>query len=91
MVKNAGAGRNHKEEKMKKLLVALALGVGSAQAMPTYVANPPVPAQHVHVHYDHFDRNTYILGGIMLGLTVGVVVWALTDRYVDPTHYSVQF
>ena len=76
---------------MKKLLVALTIGIGSAQAMPYYHANPPVPTQHVHVHYNHFDRNTYIMGGVMLGLTIGVVIWALTDRYVDPTHYSVQF
>lgn len=76
---------------MKKLLVLLALGIGSAHAMPTYQANPPVPTQHVHIHYNHFDRNTYIMGGVMLGLTIGVVIWALTDRYVDPTHYSVQF
>ena len=76
---------------MKKLLVLLAIGIGSAHAMPAYQVTPPVPARHVHVHYDHFDRNTYLMGGIMLGLTVGIVIWALTDRYVDPTHYSVQF
>lgn len=76
---------------MKKLLVLLTLCAGSAYAVPAYQVNPPVPTQHVHLHYDHFDRNTYIIGGVMLGLTIGVVVWALTDRYVDPTHYTVQF
>ena len=76
---------------MKKLLVALALGVGSAQAMPTLHATAPVPTQHVHMHYNHFDRNTYILGGAMIGVTAVMLIWVLTDRYVDPTHYSVQF
>lgn len=78
---------------MKKLIagITLATVIGRANAMPTYHITPPVPSQHIHVHYDHFDRNTYLLGGVIIGLTVGVVVWALTDRYVDPTHYSVQF
>lgn len=78
---------------MKKFIAGLVLSatIGTANAIPALHTTAPVPTQHVHVHYDHFDRNTYLMGGIMLGLTVGVVIWALTDRYVDPTHYSVQF
>lgn len=76
---------------MKKLLVLLALGIGSAHAMPTYQITPPVPTQHVHVHYDHFDRNTYIMGGAIIGIAAVMVVWAITDYYYDPTRFSVQF
>lgn len=82
-----------KEQKMKKLLTAgiLASVIGTAAAMPTFHATAPVPTQHVHVHYDHFDRNTYIMGGAIIGIAAVMVVWAITDRYIDPTHYSVQF
>lgn len=78
---------------MKKIICSLVISgfFGVADAMPSYHVNPPVPSQHIHVHYDHFDRNTYIMGGVMLGLTIGVVIWALTDRYVDPTRFSVEF
>ena len=78
---------------MKKLLTAgvLASVIGAAQAMPTYQMTPPVPSQHVHVHYDHFDRNTYVLGGAIIGIAAIMVVWAITDHYYDPTRFSVQF
>lgn len=78
---------------MKKVLLGLALAttIGTANAIPTLHTTAPVPTQHVHVHYDHFDRNTYIMGGAIIGIAAVMVVWAITDRYVDPTHYSVQF
>ena len=78
---------------MKKLLFGLTLAtvIGTANAIPAYQVQPPVPTQHVHVHYNHFDRNTYILGGAMIGVTAVMLIWVLTDRYIDPTHYSVQF
>ena len=78
---------------MKKTLLGLMLScfVGVASAMPSYQVTPPVPTQHVHVHYNHFDRNSYIIGGAMIGVTAVMLIWVLTDRYVDPTHYSVQF
>lgn len=77
---------------MKTLLAALlSFTIGTAYAIPSYHATPPVPSQHVHVHYSHFDRNTYVLGGAMLGITAVMLIWVLTDRYVDPTHYSVRF
>lgn len=78
---------------MKKALFGLALAttIGTANAIPALHTTAPVPTQHVHVHYDHFDRNTYIMGGAIIGIAAVMVVWAITDRYVDPTHYSVQF
>lgn len=78
---------------MKKLIagVLLSTTIGTASAMPTLHATAPVPAQHMHVHYSSFDRNTYMLGGMIIGVTLGVLVWAITDHYTDPTHYSVRF
>lgn len=78
---------------MKKVICGLLMCgyLGMASAMPSYQVNPPVPSQHVHVHYDHFDRNTYVLAGAMIGVTAVMLIWVLTDRYVDPTRFSVEF
>ena len=78
---------------MKKIICGLIISgvLGVADAMPSYHANPPVPSQHVHVHYDHFDRNAYVLGGAIIGITAVMLVWAITDHYYDPTRFSVEF
>ena len=78
---------------MKKTLFGLALAttVSTANAIPALHTTAPVPTQHVHVHYDHFDRNTYVLGGAIIGITAVMLVWAITDHYYDPTRFSVQF
>ena len=78
---------------MKKIICSLVISgfFGVADAVPYYQVNPPVASHHVHVHYDHFDRNSYIIGGAMLGITVVMLAWVLTDRYVDPTRFSVEF
>ena len=78
---------------MKKTLFGLALAttIGTANAIPALHTTAPVPTQHVQVHYDHFDRNTYVLGGAIIGITAVMLVWAITDHYYDPTRFSVQF
>lgn len=83
---------------MKKLLFALTLAttISNANAVPSYYhTSLPIPEtlsqQPIHIHHDRFDRQTYLMGGIMIGIAAVMLVWVITDKYYDPTHYSVQF
>ena len=78
---------------MKKLISTFALSATlttHAIAMPTFHGTAPSP-QYIYVHHNNFDKTTYMIGGAMLGITVGVIIWAITDKYVDPTHITYKF
>ena len=82
---------------MRRLIAGLIISsvIGTANAMATaynHIPQPTPAPQHVYVHHNSsFDRSSYIIGGAMIGVTAIMLLWVLTDRYVDPTHYSVQF